>query len=82
MEPTPLAKGKFALYQTPKGGMHLSLHVDGENEPRHIEIPAMMLKLMMRRGGMMVPESQLTPPVVVDAVFGAIPGEDESDGMD
>lgn len=48
-EPKRIASGKFALYQTPKGGAHLTLAVDGEETPRHIEIPAMMVKMMMRK---------------------------------
>ncbi len=48
-EPIKIISGKFTLYQTPKGGMHLSMHADGEEEPRHIEIPAMMVKMMMRK---------------------------------
>lgn len=52
MEPTqPLTSGRFALYQTPNGGMHLTLQVEGEPEPRHIEVPKMMVKMMMRKSG-------------------------------
>lgn len=48
-EPILLTSGQFSLYQTPKGGMHLSLLVQGETEPRHVEIPSMMVKMMMRK---------------------------------
>jgi hypothetical protein len=44
--PQKLAGGKFAVYQTPKGGVHVSLQLDGEDEPRHIDVPPMMLKMM------------------------------------
>jgi Mn-containing catalase len=58
-EPIKVASGKFALWQTPKGGMHLTLQVEGEEEPRHVEIPSMMVKMMMRKAkedGHMPPE--------------------------
>ena len=48
-EPTKIAGGKFALYQTPKGAMHLTLQMEGEEEPRHVEIPALMVKMMLRK---------------------------------
>ena len=48
-EPMKIASGRFALYQTAKGGAHLTLQVDGEEEPRHVEIPAMIVKMMMKR---------------------------------
>lgn len=50
-EPVRLASGKFSLYQTPKGGVHLTLMVEGETEERHVELPAMVVKMMMRRAG-------------------------------
>ena len=49
--PVELISGKFTLYQTPKGGMHLTMLVEGEVEARHIEIPAMMVKMMQKRFG-------------------------------
>lgn len=48
-EPIPLVAGRFTLYQTAKGGMHLSMMIDGEVEPRHAEIPAMMVKMLARK---------------------------------
>lgn len=49
----PVARGKFAIYQTPQGGVHLVLQMDGEDEPRHVELPKMVVKMMMARGKMM-----------------------------
>lgn len=48
-EPTKVAAGKFAIYQTPKGGMHLTLQVDGEEEPRHMDFPPLMVKMILRK---------------------------------
>lgn len=47
-EPIPekLFEGKFTLYKTPSGGMHLTMRVDGEEEDRHFEVPSLMLKMM------------------------------------
>jgi hypothetical protein len=64
-EPIKLASGRFALYQTAKGGAHLALQVDGEEQPRHVEIPAMVVKMMMRKATF--EESEMPPQLrVVD----------------
>jgi len=68
-EPQALVSGKFTLYQTPKGGMHLALQVEGETEPRHVEIPAMMVKMMMRKAGNgngLIPSEISVPDSVID----------------
>lgn len=44
-DPKLVLAGKFNLYETPEGGVHLSLLVDGDEEARHFEIPAMLLKM-------------------------------------
>lgn len=68
-EPELIAAGKFALYKTPKGGMHLSMLVEGETEPRHMEIPAMMVKMMMRRAGNgLVPTEVFIPESTIDSL--------------
>lgn len=43
--PEPLLKGKFAIFETPGGGIHLALRADGEDEERHIDIPPMLVKM-------------------------------------
>jgi hypothetical protein len=50
--PTPFLSGRFKLYHTPDGGIHVSALFDGddENETRHTEIPAMVLKMAERMG--------------------------------
>ena len=48
-EPKLLMTGKVSLYETARGGMHLTILVEGESEPRHVEIPAMMVKLMGKK---------------------------------
>lgn len=50
-EPEKVAGGKFAIYKTQKGGMHLTLQVDGEDEPRHMDFPPMMVKMILRKAG-------------------------------
>jgi len=44
--PVALLRGKFALYETPGGGLHLTLHAEGEEEPRHIEVPKAIVKML------------------------------------
>jgi len=46
LEPRKLASGSYTLYETPSGGLHLTLQVEGEEEPRHFDIPKTMLKMM------------------------------------
>jgi len=46
MQPIALLRGKFALYETPGGGLHLTLHAEGEEEPRHIEVPKAIVKML------------------------------------
>lgn len=44
--PEPLMKGRFTLYETPDGGYHIAYIVDDEDQAaRHIEIPAMVVKM-------------------------------------
>lgn len=44
-EPEPLARGRFSVYETPQGGLHLAYRVDGEAEDRHAEIPSAVIKM-------------------------------------
>lgn len=45
LSPTLVAKGRFALYKTPEGGVHMTLELDGE-EVKHFDIPPMMLAMI------------------------------------
>ena len=49
-----IAQGTFALYETDSGGIHITMQLDGEPEPRHFDAPPMMVKLMGKKffGGM------------------------------
>lgn len=44
--PVVLARGRFALFQTPNGGLHLSILYDGDEQEKHMELPPAMLKMM------------------------------------
>lgn len=50
-QPQALARGRFALYETPDGGMHISVRLDQEDEDRHVNIPRRMVKLAAALGG-------------------------------
>jgi len=48
--PVPFLRGKFALYHTPDGGIHIAYRpvpteLDREPEDQHIQIPAMVVAL-------------------------------------
>lgn len=44
--PEPKMKGRFTLYETPDGGLHVAYQPDGDDETGHIEIPGPLVKLM------------------------------------
>lgn len=41
----PRIRGRFALYDIPDGGIHISWQPDGSDETQHAEIPGKVLKL-------------------------------------
>jgi hypothetical protein len=43
--PTPFMNGRFALYQTPGGGMHLSFWTEQHGEG-HKDFPPRLVKMM------------------------------------
>jgi len=43
--PEPILKGRFNLYETPDGGFHIAYVADDETETRHLEIPAMVVRM-------------------------------------
>lgn len=45
LDPVPLLKGKFAVYETPAGGVHLVVRSDEDTEDRHVEVPPYLVKL-------------------------------------
>jgi hypothetical protein len=58
--PEPRLKGRFNVYETPDGGLHIAYQPDPvddqEQEIQHIEIPAKVIKLaQMINGGKMNP---------------------------
>jgi hypothetical protein len=44
--PTLLIKGAFGVFETPDGGIHLVLRLEGADEDKHMEFSPMMLKAM------------------------------------
>lgn len=44
MAPEPFLKGRFSLYETPDGGMHIAYLADGDTETRHMELPAFLMR--------------------------------------
>jgi len=44
--PDLLVKGAFGIFETPDGGIHLTVLMEGSDEPKHMEFSPMMLKAM------------------------------------
>lgn len=43
--PEPRIKGRFNLYDTPDGGLHISYQEDGKDDVQHIDVPGQILKM-------------------------------------
>lgn len=43
--PVPRQKGKYSLYDTPDGGIHVAYSVEGSEEIQHIEVPGRLLQM-------------------------------------
>lgn len=46
--PEPLSMGTYALFQTPKGGLHLVYRPKGSPEDVHMEIPAFVVSMAQK----------------------------------
>lgn len=64
-----LMNGKFSLYETPEGGMHIAYDPEGDTETRHLEIPAMVVKMAR-----MSAEGKLNPLQAFKMMTGARDG--------
>jgi hypothetical protein len=40
-----LMHGRFSLYETPEGGYHIAYALDNTADTRHLEIPAMVVRM-------------------------------------
>lgn len=49
--PKLVSTGQFAIYETPTGGVHVTMQIAGESEPRHFDVPPMMVKMLKAKGG-------------------------------
>jgi hypothetical protein len=52
--PTPRMKGRFNLYDTADGGLHISYQEDDREEIQHIDVPGQVLAMakMLESGSM------------------------------
>ena len=41
-----LIKGRFSIYETGDGGIHLAFRLDGDSEDRHAELNRAMVRMM------------------------------------
>lgn len=60
----PLLKGRFAMYETPEGGYHIAYINDGQDDTRHIEIPAFIVRL-----GQQMSEGKASPVDMVKVLM-------------
>lgn len=42
----PFIRGRFAGYQTPDGGLHFAVRLDGEDADRHFPVPPMLMRML------------------------------------
>lgn len=49
--PDAVIKGRFALYETPDGGYHLTYQPDGEPDAKHVQIPGFYVKMALKQAG-------------------------------
>jgi hypothetical protein len=45
-QPKLLLKGKFGIFETPEGGVHLVFKLEGQEDDKHMEFTPFMLKAM------------------------------------
>jgi hypothetical protein len=52
--PIPRQKGKYSLFDTPDGGLHIAYTVEGSEETQHIEVPGRIINMakMLENGNM------------------------------
>lgn len=43
--PVPFMRGKFSIYETPDGGLHIAYVLAGDDETKHLALPAAMVKM-------------------------------------
>lgn len=66
MQPEPILKGRFTLYETPDGGYHVAFLPDGMEETRHLEVPGPLVSLAK-----MGAEGRLSPLAMARAFMGS-----------
>jgi hypothetical protein len=49
--PESTANGKFTLYLHPDGGYHIAYKFDHEDDTRHIDIPAALVRMAQKASG-------------------------------
>jgi hypothetical protein len=68
--PSPRQKGRYNLYDTPDGGIHVSYTVEGSEEIQHIEIPGRIIQMAK-----MLEDGKMGPAQVLKALKGMAGGK-------
>ncbi len=66
--PQLIMNGKFSVYETQEGGLHVAYIPDGDQDARHLEIPALIVKMAKASA-----EGKLSPMAMVRQMTGAMP---------
>jgi hypothetical protein len=48
--PTPFMRGKFAIFETPDGGLHIAYRLEGSGDDKHITLPAAAIRMAEMMG--------------------------------
>jgi hypothetical protein len=52
--------GRYALYDTPDGGIHIAYEIEGTGDTKHIEVPGSVLRMVqMLENGSMSPAKMM-----------------------
>lgn len=49
--PEPLLSGSFAIFKTPQGGLVVAYRPKGDQDDKHLEIPATIISMASSMGG-------------------------------
>jgi hypothetical protein len=67
--PEPKQKGKYNLYDTPDGGIHIAYTIEGSEEIMHIALPGKIIKMAAA-----LDSGKMSPLAALNGLRGMISG--------
>lgn len=67
ISPVPKQKGRYNLFDTPDGGLHIAYTEDGNEEVQHIEVPGNIIRMAK-----MLDEGKMSPMKAFSALRGMV----------